>query len=300
MLSLNTTINACGVSHRTLEVQSLRSPFLCLLVALLVAMPAQRALYAASPDLGGKRHAWAKFKPGAWKKVREITETLDEKGAVVSTSTTHTTSVLENVNEDRYELAVEVSVEVAGRKFDTPTQSVDQGYYGESQGQTSATKGITPGSVLIDGRRVPCKLYEVFINGGPRRRRAKIYFSETLAPYVLKKVSVTTDSVGENVLNETSETVLAVDLPQRILSRILTTSRVKTVRKHPKGVTTTLAVHADRVPGGVVSHTSEELDANGRLIRRSTLELLDYGLEAEDQPVLRRRQLRRAQRRRGR
>jgi hypothetical protein len=35
------------------------------------------------------------------------------------------------------------------------------------------------------------------------------------------------------------------------------------------------------VPGGVVSHSSKEVDKNGRLRRRSTLELLDYSADPE-------------------
>jgi hypothetical protein len=35
------------------------------------------------------------------------------------------------------------------------------------------------------------------------------------------------------------------------------------------------------VPGGIVAHSSKELDADGHLIRRSTLEVVDYGLEPD-------------------
>jgi hypothetical protein len=285
-----------GVSFRTGFVQILRSPFLCLLVALLMAASAPLPLCAQTPKLASEHHSWAKFKPGAWKRVRVVTESLDEKGEVASTSTTDTTTQLEQVGQASYALAVEVSVEVAGRKFDTPTQLVDQGYFGEAKGQTTATKNSTSSSVLIEGRKIPCRSFEVVIQGGPRRRMAKIYYSDTIAPYVLKRVSVTTDSVGDNVLHETSDTVMAVDMPHQVLSRILPTAHIKTVLTHSKGTTTTLAVHCEDVPGGIVEHTSKEIDAEGRLIRRSTLKLLDYGVEA-DRQVLRRRRFQRIPRR---
>jgi hypothetical protein len=36
------------------------------------------------------------------------------------------------------------------------------------------------------------------------------------------------------------------------------------------------------VPGGIVSHSSKELDADGRLVRHSVLELVDYGSDPEN------------------
>ena len=58
-------------------------------------------------------------------------------------------------------------------------------------------------------------------------------------------------------------------------------SHLKTVQKSPKGTVITLAVLCPEIPGGIISHSSKELDANGRLVRRSTQELIDYGSEPE-------------------
>ena len=51
---------------------------------------------------------------------------------------------------------------------------------------------------------------------------------------------------------------------------------VKTIHKNPNGAVTTLATVVPEVPGGVVSNSSKEVDKNGRLVRRSTLELIDF------------------------
>ena len=56
---------------------------------------------------------------------------------------------------------------------------------------------------------------------------------------------------------------------------------VKTLQKTPKGTIYTLAVVCPDIPGGIVSNSSKELDSSGRLIRRSTLELVDYNTEPE-------------------
>jgi hypothetical protein len=42
-----------------------------------------------------------------------------------------------------------------------------------------------------------------------------------------------------------------------------------------------MSVVVGDVPGGVVSHSSKEVDKNGRLLRRSTLELVDYNIDPD-------------------
>ena len=57
---------------------------------------------------------------------------------------------------------------------------------------------------------------------------------------------------------------------------------MKTVYRNAKGTVTTLAVVLPDVPGGVVSHSQKEVDASGRVVRRSTLKLLDYSVHPEN------------------
>ena len=79
--------------------------------------------------------------------------------------------------------------------------------------------------------------------------------------------------------------MVAIDLPWEILGEIKNVACVKTVQKHAKGTVTTLAMTSAEVPGGVVYHTSSETDASGRLTRRSVLQLVCYGLQAEQERV---------------
>ena len=46
----------------------------------------------------------------------------------------------------------------------------------------------------------------------------------------------------------------------------------------PTAARTAATASSLNVPGGVICHTADESDANGRLARRSTLTLIDYGL----------------------
>ena len=82
-------------------------------------------------------------------------------------------------------------------------------------------------------------------------------------------------------MSETLSEVVALDMPQRVLSEIKNVACIKTVQKTPRGSVTTLAMSSGDVPGGVVYQTAKEADTTGRLARRSTLELLNYGSRPE-------------------
>jgi hypothetical protein len=104
-----------------------------------------------------------------------------------------------------------------------------------------------------------------------------IYYCPTLPPYILKRASVTSDLEGKNVLSETTVEVISLNMPSEIRQgETKNGAYVMTVHKDAKGTVTTLAVVLPEVPGGVISSSSKEVDKTGRLVRRSTLKLVDY------------------------
>ena len=230
-----------------------------------------------------RHHPWGRFQPGAWKLVRVVTETLDHEGLVMSTSTTETKTTLLRIEQDGVLLEVEVGIEVAGKQFDGQPQCIRQGFHGELSGPDVKIKPSVAGEVLIEDRKVSCRRQEVELSGPASRTTTSIYFSDTLPPYVLKRQSTTTDLDGKTVLGEATFEVVALDMPHKVLAETKTAAFVKTVQRHPKGTVTTLAMTADDVPGGVVYNASKETDKDGRIVRRSTLELVGYGLQTEEE-----------------
>jgi len=71
-------------------------------------------------------------------------------------------------------------------------------------------------------------------------------------------------------------------MPCEVLSELRSAAQVKTVQKHAGGTTSTLTFVSPDVPGGVICNYSKESDNQGRVVRRSTLKLLSYGFEWED------------------
>jgi hypothetical protein len=233
------------------------------------------------PPLPRQLHPWSSFEPGAWKLVRVITENLNEQGAVTQVSTSDSKTTLLDVDDEGVTLEMAVSVEMAGRRFDTQPQKVKQGFHGEQLTPGLKLNDPTPGEVVIEDRKIPCQVQEIETSNPTGKTVTKIYYSLSVPPYILKRDSITTDMEGKNNLSETTVTVQDLDMPCKILGCLHSSAHVKTLQKTPKGVIITLAVICPEIPGGIISHTSKELDSAGRLIRRSTLELVDFSLEPE-------------------
>jgi len=231
--------------------------------------------------LSAKLHPWGLFNPGAWKTVRVVTETLNEQGQVVSTSTTDTKTILVDLDNDGVTLEIQACIEVAGKRFRAEPQTVKQGFHGELVGPNLQVKGPIDAELSIEGQKIPCKsqqLESVVSNG---KTVTKIYYSTTVAPYILKRESVTTDLEGKKELSQTTVEVTALNMPVEVLSEMKNVSQVKTVHNSPNGTVTTWADVLPEVPGGVVGNSSKETDKTGRLVRRSTLKLVDYGEDPE-------------------
>jgi hypothetical protein len=254
-------------------------------VGLLAICPVGGQGRAQDAGLSAKLHPWGRFQPGAWKLVRVVTEALDDRAVVTTVSVTETKTSLVNVDKDGVTLEVEVGIEVAGKQFDGQPQCIKQGFHGELAGPDVQAHAPSDGEVAIEGRKVPCRIQQVESAGSSSKTVTHIYYTDARAPYVLKRESTTTDADGKTVLGETTLEVLALDMPHRVLSELKNAAYVKTVQKHAKGSVTTLATTVADVPGGVVYHSSKELDNSGRVVRRSTLELVSYGLQPEEERI---------------
>ena len=87
-----------------------------------------------------KLHPWGCCQPGTWKLVRVVTETLDEGGRVIGSSTTETKTTLVAADRDGITLEIQASMEVAGKRFQAEPQTVKQGFHGESSDAQLAPK----------------------------------------------------------------------------------------------------------------------------------------------------------------
>jgi len=206
-----------------------------------------------------------------------VTEEFDERGDLKSVSTIETKTTLTRVTNTGCTLRLDVTVEVAGKRITAQPRDVFLGYLGQANGETAVVKRVGSEVLDVGGKSVSCEVFEVTINGADESTVSTMYHSRSLPPFVLKRVTKATAPKGNAPHHQTLVDVVAVEMPHRVLAEIKTAAHIRTVKKHAKGSTYTLEVFCVDVPGGVVSHTSKDLDEAGRLIRRSTLELLEYG-----------------------
>ena len=231
---------------------------------------------AQQPGVSAKLHPWGLFNPGAWKTVHVATETLNEHGQVISTSTTDTKTTLVDLDNGGVTLQIQACIEVAGKRFEADPQIVKQGFHGQLVGPNFKIKDLADGEVLIEGQKIACKVQQLESVVSGRKTVTKIYYSTSVSPYVLKRESVTTDPEGKSVPPETRLDVIALSTPRFVRDELKNVSQVKTVEKNDNGSVTTWADVLPEVPGGVIRSDSQETDKAGRLVRRSTLRLIDY------------------------
>jgi hypothetical protein len=238
-------------------------------------------LDAQETQLPPQLNPWCMFEPGAWKTVRVVTENFNEQGAVSGISTSENKTTLLDEDEQCVTLEVKVTVEVAGKRFNNEPQTIKQCLHGEQPTASLKLKDPTTGQVTIDDRKIPCQIRQIESSTANSKTTITVYYTTNVPPYLLKRDSLTTDLEGKNILNETNLLVQALEMPCRILGVMHSTAYVKTVQKTPKGTSFTLAVVCPEIPGGIVSHSSKEHDPSGRLVRRSTLELIDFDAEGD-------------------
>jgi hypothetical protein len=253
---------------------------LALTLAILFAPASSRGL--AQETRLRRQHPWGHFAAGAWKFVRVVTENFDQKGAVTGTSTTETKTSLSSVGPGGLRLLIEAVIDVAGKRLEAEPQCIQQDFFGLPAGANPAVKELEASHVMIEGRKIPCRVEQIEEATATATTVTKLYVSDTVAPYILRRESVSTDLEGKTQISQTTVNVVALGLPWKISDDMKTAALVRTVQTHAKGTTETWAATSAEVPGGVLWHASKELDENGRLVRRSALELVDFGLEPDD------------------
>jgi len=228
-------------------------------------------------------HPWGCFNEGSWAKVRIVTETFDEAGQVTNTTSIETKTTLSRLEIDGVALMLENVVDVAGKRLASQQQTVKLGFSGEQIGQNVVVKNLGVAKLLIAGRQIPCKMQELEVVADGRRRVTLVHYSDDLIPHILRRRSVLSDlNAGESSTQETTVEVVALDTPVSVLGENRTGSKFKIVQKTDRGSTVTESTNAAGIPGELVAHQSTSLDADGRLLRRSKLQLIGFHIAPDD------------------
>lgn len=240
------------------------------------------AFFLASATAWGENlprriHPWGNFEPGAWKVLRATTESFDKDW--VAGSVTETRFTLESVSDSGVSIRVEVLVEMAGKRFRTEPHLVKQGWHGEPVGENIQVRDLGTAEIVIEGRPINCQVVHIenLLPGG--RTETKLWYSPTVPPYVLRREMTMTDRATGQLLEKTLSEVTVLEVPCRVGRQVLSTSQIRATHEFARGTITTLSLVSAEVPGGLIGQTAREVDKEGKLIRRTTVELVDFGLQ---------------------
>jgi len=247
-------------------------------VCALVGMSTMLSACASTSDgaaFGRRFHQWGRFRPGSWVVVRQGCETLDRDGRVVNNAVTETRSTLATADDNAVTLHVQASLEIGGKKIDGTPQTLREGLGGGAP-DVAGPIDLGEESVVVQGRSYRCNVQqtETLVEG--RKRIVKTWFAPHVAPYVLRKLTTTRNAATDEVVNETQMEVVALSVERRILARLRPVAEVRIVERHDRGQTRARAFYCPDIPGGIVSQTAEEFDAEGKLLRRTNVELVDF------------------------
>jgi hypothetical protein len=220
-------------------------------------------------------HRWGRFHTGSWVVVRQGCETLDRDGRVVGNSVSETRSTLAAADDNGVTLHVQASLEIGGKKIAGAPQTLREGPAGEPlDGSNFIDLGEE--NVVVQGRIYRCNVQQSETTVDGRKRIVKTWFAPHVAPYVLRKLTTTRNAATDEIVSETQMDVVSLSVERRILARLRPVAEVRIVERHDRGQTKAQAFCCPDVPGGVVSQTTEEFDAEGKLLRRTNIELVDF------------------------
>ena len=231
-------------------------------------------------------HPWSGFPVGSWKLVRTFSETLDGEGEVKNITATETRTTLVAMTGETYTLRVEVTVEVGGKRFPPNTHLVKKSTRGV-EGPDPEVVSLADSELVLDGRKIACQVRMVSADTDDLKVESLLFTSDDTYPHIVRRETESTSSDGRST--STLVEVIATGLPFRILGDTRPTATIRTTQKHAMGSTITLETHSPEIPGGLVAHSALEMDAEGKPLRRSTLELLAYGNSGEQLPIGQRR-----------
>jgi len=241
---------------------------------------------------------WGRFAAGSWKQTHVVTESIDAAGHVTSTTACDVRTTLTRVDGRRITLRVVMTLDAGGRRFDTAPQIIDHGYLGETADQAARVRDLGNANVVIDGREIPVQTREASIETGKQKTVSKFFETGALEPYLLRRETHFTDDSNPAANHDETSEVIAIDKPYRVQTEIRPVSFERVVQKDAHGSTITVDVTSVDVPGGIVSRTSKQLDADGHVTRRTTVQLIDYSAVEDQAPDGGRRRYRRRRSRR--
>lgn len=255
-----------------------------------------------------KDGSWSRYRQGTWIRTETTTKDIDANGRVSQERSRSVRTVMDYKDATQCRLTDRTETEVEGfriqadpRTYSSPVQTVAE--------IVRLNEGSLAEGVLdFQTRTVDCKIRrESFVDGDRELIRIE-YFNADVYPYILRREirQPASGTEPEKVLKKSE--VLEVDIPEQMFGDTCLCVLVRTTEIHDDGSTVVLETTCPKVPGELVRRSEVKRDSNGRVVRQSATELVEFGWDARDSDTLepnndfnwRRIRIRRIRARRGR
>lgn len=262
-----------------------------------VILAATPALACAQDSSERGRHHWGRFQPGTWAQTRQTVESFNEDGQVVTVTTHDTVTTIKSVDDEKVTLVTEVTHVVAGRLvMATPREQVIRYTVGDDATGRSITPVTTEGTIQVGFLNLPCTTLTYEIKNDEFTRSYVEHRNLNIHPFIFDREIVST--AGGQVVASSKTSTLAIDMPVMIQGEIRPCAFVKTTIKDKDSAKTIFEEICIDVPGGVVRYSEKDMDLSGKMLKRTTKELVDFGEREKmrvpffHRPTLQRRRIR--------
>jgi hypothetical protein len=167
---------------------------------------------------------------------------------------------------------VEVTVEVAGKRFEAQPKRIRQAF---SKYPNEATRSSTS-RIKIGEQEFDVDVHQWETTDDNARVTHTVYLSPGCPPHVLKRHSKRSTIDPPKTQGETWVSVTRLGVVAAVLGETRPVWHVKTVHERDDERSTVQEVHCPDVPGLVVSHKAESRGKSGGVTQSSRLELVDY------------------------
>lgn len=225
-----------------------------------------------------RTHPWARFEPGAWRRLRVVTESFDAAGESSGVNASERIERLVAVDDETYTLEVENLAPLAG----LPTPGAVESRHLSLLTDRSADLGalaieeIEPATISFGDVVVPCRTWRATTAGEGATETEVLSLAVGSDPAVLRRTLTTT--VGGAPGATVTANVSRLDLPALYAERLTRSWRLATTITHPSGSRTDrAAVYSADAPGGLHSESAADYDASGRRTFWSVTDLVESG-----------------------
>lgn len=258
------------------------------------------ALAGAEPDNGAEilraevrgAHPWTRFEPGAWRRLRMVTESFNAAGESTGLNASERVERLLAVDGDTYTIEVENLAPIAGHATPGAVESRHLSMLTDrSAGLGSpAIEEVEPTTISFGDVVVPCRTWRVSIADQGAVEEELLCVAVGSDPAVLRRKLSTT--VGGTLGATVTSNVSRLDLPALYGERLVRSWHLTTTIAHPAGGRTErTAVFSAEAPGGLHWEAAADYDASGRRTFWSVIDLVESGrtaverVEAADRPT---------------